>query len=754
MAAMVGKRRVETMTKKSFPRRDEVLDLLATKGPRALHARELASALNVREGDYLRFLSLLEELTLDGAIRAQRGQRYGAVRGARGREAREVREGRVRVHPRGFGFVCSAGVPDDVYVQGEALGGAMHGDMVRVEVMARSWRGLEGRVLEILQRANARVQGVLRKTRHGAWLEVDDARVRGPIVLHGEVDGEDGDAAVVEIVRFPETGDENPEGKLLAALGPPGSPDVETRKVLLRQGIEETFSEAVQQEVERVAKSVDPSSTQGREDLREVDLLTIDPADARDRDDAIWVRELDDGFESWVAIADVAAYVQPGTALDDEARIRGFSLYLPDRAVPMLPATLSSKLCSLEKDEDRLCMALWMKFDDRGRRTRTRLCEAIMRSTATLSYRQVAVGMKWSSEPGDALEPGVAIVIEQADELSRLLRRRRMRRGALELSAPEPEILLDPDSGMPVDVVRRAEDPGVKRAYQLIEELMVAANEAVAEWLQEGEEQAIYRVHPPPSEARLVRLAELCSSLEIPFEYEDAADPKRLGKFLRSVQEHPLVEIIGMLALRSLAPASYDTVNVGHYGLASRAYAHFTSPIRRYPDLVIHRRVKGRLRKEPRELVACQDIAMHCTRREREIVDVEREVFDVYRCVMMRDRVGMRGWGVVTDIGTSSVTVTLEAPFVEVLVPEGLLGRGGYERSEDGLHLVAQRSGDRISLGSRMEVEVESADITRRVTTGKRILNKETSGKTRIDPKRLARMDREARKRLKHKKKV
>jgi ribonuclease R len=741
------------MSPRKLPQRHEVLEALAAREPRALHARELAKELRVREADYLRFLALLSDLTLDGAVRALPGQRYRAKAGM----TRETREGYVRVHPRGFGFVSTANCPDDVYVQAEALRGAMHKDIVRVEVMSRTSRGLEGRVLEVLERANARVQGVLRRSGRSAWLEVDDARVRGPVVLHGAVEGEDGDAAVVEIVRFPESGDENPEGRLLAALGRPGHPDVETRKILLRQGIEEQFSPEVQRHVAEVAASIEPSSVTGREDLRELDFLTIDPDDARDRDDAIWVREKDKGFEAWVAIADVAAYVQPGTVLDDEALERAFSLYLPDRAVPMLPSELSSKLCSLEQDEDRLCMAVWMRFDEKGRRTAMRLCEAIIHSRATLSYRQVALGMKWSAEPGgDRFEEHVWDQLYAADRLSKVLRRRRMRRGALELATAEPQIILDPDSGEPVDVVRRAEDPGVKRAYKLIEELMISANEAVATWLQESDSAAIFRVHPPPNETKLQRLAELCVSLDIPFEFEEAADPKRLGAFLRRVEEHPLAEIIGMLTLRSLAPASYDAVNVGHFGLASRAYSHFTSPIRRYPDLVIHRMVRARLRGQDAAVLepsACQDIALHCTRREREVVDVEREVFDVYRCVAMRDRVGMRAWGVVTDIGMSSVTVTLLTPFVDVLVPEGLLGRGGYERSEDGLHLVAHGSGDRISLGNRMEVEIESADLTRRVITGKRILQKGTTGKERIGNEARGSTQRRQRKYMKPKKK-
>lgn len=718
---------VKVMGKKRLPERHEVLQLLAAHEPRALHARQIMEELGVRESDYLALLAVLGDLALDGAVRAMPGQRYRA-----GTSKRELRDGRLRVHPRGFGFVCTSGVPDDVYVQETALNGAMHGDTVRVQVMTRTWRGLEGRVVEVVERANQRVQGVLRRVGRSAWLEADDARIRGPVVLQGSVDGEDGDAAVVEIVRFPESSDENPEGKLLAALGRPGRPDVETRKVLLREGIEETFEASVREDVQRVTREV-VVSAEGREDLRAIDFVTIDPDDARDRDDAVWVNEVEGGYEAWVAIADVAAYVQAGTSLDSMALARAFSLYLPDRAVPMLPAELSSKLCSLEADEDRLSMAVWMRFDEKGRRLKAKISEVLIRSRATLSYRQVAGAMKWSALPSEErLDDSLYERLSHADRLARVLRRRRMRRGALELATSEPEIILDTDSGEPADVVRRAEDPGVKRAYRLIEELMVAANEAVATWLQERDVAAIFRVHPPPNEERLQRLAHLCESLEIPFEYDDATDPKRLGAFLLRVQDHALAEIIGTLTIRSLAPASYDAVNVGHFGLASKAYAHFTSPIRRYPDLVIHRLVRAVLRrKDPVGLDAatCHDIALHCTRREREIAEVEREVFDIYRCAAMRDRIGMRSWGIVTDIGMSSVTVTLAAPFVEVVVPEAMLGGGSYERSEDGLHLVGMRSGERISLGIGMEVEVETVDLTRRIITGRRIFQNRTSRK-------------------------
>jgi ribonuclease R len=713
------------MKRKKLPHRHEVIELLESRGPKPMHAWALAEELGVRQGDFVDFLRLLDELALDGVIRRLSGQRFRSAE----KKERELREGRLRVNPRGFGFVCSAGNPEDVYVQEAGLAGAMHGDMVRVEVMARSSRGLEGRVIEVTSRANARVQGILRKTSHGAWLELDDARLRGPVPLSGKVDGNDGDAAVAMIVEFPESVGQVPKAELLQALGPPGSLEVETRKVLLRHGIEEGFADDVLKEAEHFENTVDASLFAGREDLRDLDFLTIDPDDARDRDDAIWVCELDDGWQAWVAIADVASYVQPGTQLDKEAMERGFSVYLPDRAVPMLPPRLSSELCSLHKDEDRLCIAVWMRFDEKGHRTDFRVHKAVIRSRATLDYGQVASGMKWSAErKGEPLEEWEMTRLDAADRLSKKLRRRRMRRGALELITSEPRILLDPDSGMPFDIIRQAEDPGVKRAYRVIEELMIVSNETIADWLGQTEDPVVYRIHPPPSEDKLQRLAQLCDSLEIPFEYDDAADPKRLGHFLRSVQDHPLASIIGVLTLRSLSPASYGTENIGHCGLASKAYAHFTSPIRRYPDLVIHRLVHERLDGVKGQVDGSHDIAMHCTRREREVVEVEREVVDVYRCILMREHIGMRSMGIVTDIGPSSVTVTLDSPFLDVMVPDGLLGRG-YERSEDGLHLLGHGSGDRISLGDKMEIEVESADLTRRVITAKRIPTKKIKRK-------------------------
>ncbi|MCU0694428.1 MAG: ribonuclease R, partial [Polyangiaceae bacterium] len=555
------------MTKRRFPRRDEVLAALADQ-KRALHARELATSLDVQEGEYLRFLAVLHDMAFDGALRALPGQRYQAS--ASGPSQR--RDGRINVHPRGFAFVSQPGTREDVFVPPDAVGGAMHGDIVRVQVTGRTGRGLEGRVEEVLERARRRVQGVLNNRRGHAWLEPDDSRVRGPIVLEGRVQGTDGYAAVVQITRYPEFSDEAPVAQLIEVIGPPGTVEVETRKILLREEIEEAFSAEVEEEASRCDAAIVPGDYQGRDDLRELPFVTIDPVDARDHDDAIFVRERGEGYEVWVAIADVAHFVAAATALDSQARTRAFSLYLPDRAIPMLPQRLASDVCSLKPQQNRLCVAVQLRVSPQGDTDLEHVCEGVMRSHAKLTYPGVAASMKWTSAHESApLDETSRNVLVAADRAARLLRKRRLRRGALDLQVPEPEITLDPATGRPVHVARRAEDPGVKRAYQLVEEMMLAANEAVAQFMLDHRLDAVFRVHAPPDEARLGRLAEICEALRIPFDAQEATDPKKLGAFLVRISDHPLASILGTLTLRSLTQAAYDTVNAGHYGLASTA---------------------------------------------------------------------------------------------------------------------------------------------------------------------------------------
>jgi len=647
----------------------------------------------------------------------------------RGGEKRpEAWEGVLSLNPRGFGFVAAAG-QHDVYVPPEAIGAGMHGDRVRVVVTAHSPRGLEGRIDDIVARRSPRVAGVLRKRGRSAWLEPDDTRIRGPIVLDGvPKSANDGAAAVVTITRFPEFPDENPEGDLLDVLGTPGDPNVEVKKILVREQIEEQHPDAAVREAEAMAARLRRASGEKRRDLRDVPLPTIDPDDARDHDDAVWVDKTADGYRAYIAIADVSEYVQPGSALDDEALQRGCTIYLPDRAIPMLPAALAADLCSLLPEQERLTLCVIADLDQDASVTRFEIVEGLMRSHAMLTYGGVAKTLGFTeqgptSTQAEALKKGLRVL----DELSRKLRKRRMNRGALDLDLPEARVVLDPKTGAPTDVVRRAQDPGVKRAYSMIEELMLLANETVARFLGQKKSPGVYRIHGKPDEKKLERLGVVAKKLGVEVDLDSLSEPLGVSRFLARIQKHPRRAVLEMLLLRSLKQAVYDINNVGHFGLASEAYVHFTSPIRRYPDVEVHRAVKHLIRggkpdTSESALEALGSAATRASTRERAAMDVEREVVDLYRTLLMRDRVGETLEGTITALVGSGVYVSLDAPFVDVLVRFEGLGPDRYELSSDEISMVGSRSGDTISLGDRMLVTIEDVAVLRRSVYARRVV--------------------------------
>ncbi|MGC4067658.1 MAG: RNB domain-containing ribonuclease [Polyangiaceae bacterium] len=384
-------------------------------------------------------------------------------------------------------------------------------------------------------------------------------------------------------------------------------------------------------------------------------------------------------------------------------------------------------LCSLLPDRDRLCLAVIADIDKHGRVESFEVVEGIMCSSAMLTYEGVATALGFTengprSLQAEAMRPG----LRHLDDLSRRLRKARLARGALDMDLPEAHVILDPETGRPADIVRRAKDPGVKRAYQMIEELMLLANELVAQWLSAQKSVAIYRIHATPDTEKLERVARIAKKLGFELDPEQLAEPKGLGKWLRSIAEHPKKNVLEMLTLRALKQAAYDIVNVGHFGLASDAYLHFTSPIRRYPDLVVHRLVKqllrgGKPKSTPEEVEAVRSAATQSSQRERASMEVEREVVDLYRVIYMQDRVGERFEGVVTGISGTGVYVALDDPYVDVLVRFEQLGAEEYELSDDELAVVGVRSGDRVEMGQRLTVVVEEASITRRMTLGRRV---------------------------------
>ncbi len=748
------------MSLRRLPKKDDVLRHIAQEGGqegRVFHPREIAPELGVSPPSYEAFANLLDNMVFEGELVALPGGKYklGRVASSKGGSHREEggggwsaarsrggsgtgeeREGTLTVNQRGFGFVASLGASgDDVFVPKESMKGAMHGDKVVVHVRSRGSRGAEGDIVKIVDRTVKRVAGVLRRRGRSAWLEPDDTRVRGPIPLPDDLDtsgpegnsGKDGDAAVVKITRWPEMPDENPVGKLEAILGTPGELRVEVAKILVMGGVDEVHSPEAFAEAEAYGKEVPAEMLAGREDLTHLPLPTIDPEDARDHDDAVWVeRKEDGGYRAWIAIADVSSYVRPGTQLDAESLKRGCSIYLPDRAIPMLPRPLSSNLCSLLPDVLRLCLCVEVELDSGAKVKRSRVIRGFMKSRAKLTYGGVARALGFTSEPprdpkAEAMIDGLRV----ANELSRTLRAQRMKRGALDFDLPEAKIVLD-DKGHPIDVQKRAQDPGMKKAYALIEELMLLANETVAEWLVKVMVPTVFRVHAPPDQKKLANLVVMCEALGVPFELEDAEDPKKLSKILRSFAEHPQVNVLNMLLLRSMKQASYDIANIGHFGLASRAYLHFTSPIRRYPDLVVHRSVHDELLGERRHKTTeaatkLGEAALAASSAERKAMEIEREVTDLYRAVLMRDRIGERYEATVTALVGSGLFCQLDAPFVDVLVRLEDLGADRWELDEEKMRVTASRSGQSLGLGDRIAVQIVDVQILRRTVYGRRV---------------------------------
>jgi ribonuclease R len=635
------------------------------------------------------------------------------------------------MNPRGFGFVAGGVGRDDVYVPPDAIGGALHGDRVLVAVVAQSDRGLEGRIEQVVKRRSPRVAGVLRRRGKSCWLEPDDSRLRGPIVLSmlGEAIklAKDGDAAVVTITQFPDSVDENPEGELVSVLGAPGEPTVEIAKILVREDVRESHSDAALREAEIFAQQLLAGVPPGRTDLRQIPLPTIDPEDARDHDDAVWVERRGDGYRAWIAIADVSEFVQPGTALDEEALARGCTVYLPTRAIPMLPAALAADLCSLLPERERLCLCVIADLDRDGVLVKYEIVEGIMRSAAMLTYGGVARTLGFSeTPPKSAAAEAFKKDLKVMDELTRKLRKARMSRGALDMDLPEARVMVDPNTGAPTDVTRRATDPGIKRAYSMIEELMLLANEAVALWLGNRKAPTVYRIHGQPDEAKLERLGEVAGRLGVEFDPEAMKEPLGVSRFLARVQKHERKQVLEMLLLRSLKQAAYDTNNIGHFGLASKNYVHFTSPIRRYPDVQVHRAVKALLRghKPDSSTAAREALQLSATlssARERAVMDIEREVVDLYRCLLMREHIGETFEGTVNALVGTGAFVSLDSPFVDVLVRYEAMGPDHYNLSEDELSVVGARSGDTISLGDRVLVTIEDVAILRRQTYGRRI---------------------------------
>jgi len=698
--------------------RERIAEFIREKAYKPMGFAELAEALGIPEKQHERLRKTLEQMESAGEVVRTRTERYGAP------ERMNLVVGRLQRHPRGFAFV----VPDqpgagDVFIGREALGGAWHNDRVIARLLPRG-RGdgrPEGEVIRILERANARVVGTFETSRHLAWVVPDDKRLPQDIyVPKGMTNGaRSGEKVVVQIVQWPDDR-RSAEGRVVERLGMKGEVGVDILSIIRKHGLPEAFPASVLREAEQVPGEVTEEAVRelGRRDLRSWTIVTIDGEDAKDLDDAISLVRL--GRDRWqlgVHIADVAAYVPEGSALDREAYLRGTSVYLADRVVPMLPPHLSNGICSLNPGVDRLTLSCVMEINGHGEVRSYEIFPSVIRTRARLTY--TGVNRILAGEPGAeaGLEPLVPMLREMA-ELMAVLRERRMRRGALDFDLPEAKVQLN-EQGWPTDVLRV--DRGISE--RIIEEFMLVANETVAEHCSTRELPILCRIHEPPASDRVVGLSEFLYlfgyNLRLP--RDGSVAPKDLQKVTFWAKDRPEENLIGSVLLRTMKQARYSEERQAHFGLAAEYYCHFTSPIRRYPDLVVHRVLRAHL-EHPKGLPAklksrwerkMPDAADHCSTRERVAAEAERETIELKKAEFMSNKIGERFDGIISGVTPWGFYVQLPNT-VEGLVHISTLTDDYYHFHEEHYALIGERTRRRFRLGDRVRVQVNGVDVDNR----------------------------------------
>jgi len=620
--------------------------------------------------------------------------------------------GRVQGHPDGYGFlVLDAGGPD-AFIGPRQMHKALHGDRVMAREIGVDRRGRrEVSIVEVIARANSTVVGRVRQEHGVTFVEPEDKRISQPLLL---VPGEDrgarpGQVVVAEIVAQP-TGHAQPVARIVEVLGTYADPGMEIEIALRKHRLPHAFSRDAERAAARFPVEPAGRDLEGREDLRSLPLVTIDGETAKDFDDAVWCEpragtgpRRSGGFRLIVAIADVSHYVQPGSALDREAQERGNSVYFPRRVIPMLPEALSNGLCSLNPDVDRLCVACDMSIGARGRIERYRFYPAVMRSRARLTYTRVAAVL--ADEPDD-LAPEVRANLESLERVYRALVQARGRRGAIDFDSTETELIFDQHGKIEriVPVVRN-------EAHRLIEECMLAANVCASGFLADHSHPVLYRVHEGPTQEKLAALREFLKEFGLSLGGGDEPRAGDYAKLLAKVKTRPDVGLLQTVLLRSLSQAVYSPENAGHFGLAYEAYTHFTSPIRRYPDLMVHRAIKAVLRGGRYDAGDWSALGAYCSQTERRADEATREVVSWLKCFYMRDRVGESFEGSISGVTGFGIFVALDEVYVEGLVHISELGSDYFHFDPARHQLLGERTKRRFRLADRVRVKLVRVDL-------------------------------------------
>lgn len=687
-------------------RKEKVYEFLNT-APNPLLFEELRVMLAVPAEDAGKLQDILDELEQEYKVVKTKRKRYGSA------SRLGIVTGRFIGNERGFGFVAPDEGGDDLFVGRDAMNTALHGDTVlaRVTVRASKERRAEGEVLRVLERKNTYLVGTFEESDGFGFVVPDERRIPTDIFVRkaDAAGAKQDDKVVVEVTDWREKG-HSPEGRVTEILGNKNEIGTDILSIIRKHGVRDAFPDEVMAEALRTEQTVSEADMEGRLDLRGMDIVTIDGADAKDLDDAVCVQKLDDGnYRLGVHIADVSHYVRPGSALMTEAFERGTSVYLVDRVVPMLPRELSNGICSLNPRMDRLTLSVFMTIDPMGKVVAHDIQKSVIRTRERMTYADVT---KILEERDPALMERYKDLVPMFDlmqELSQILRERRRLRGSIDFDFPEAKIILD-ENGVPVDVQKYE----ITVSNQIIEDFMLVCNETVAEHMYFNQIPFVYRVHETPSEEKATEFAEFLKNFGISLKNPAAVHPKEYQKLLERIRGTKEERIISTVMLRSLMKARYSDENLGHFGLAAKYYCHFTSPIRRFPDLVIHGIIKdvldGRTYDEEKRQKFVARAAAQASDREIAAMEAERETDDLKKAEYMAGHVGEVYDGIISSVTSFGMFVELENT-IEGLVRMADLSDDYYIYDEKQHILLGEHTKRIYKIGDSVRVVVAKADV-------------------------------------------
>ncbi len=686
----------------ALPSREYILDILTDQGV-PVDAEQLFKMLDITADEQELFDRRLRAMERDGQIMRNR---KGALCLA---DKLDLIKGRVEGHADGFGFLIPDDGKPDMFLGPKQMQGVLHGDRVMVKQTGVDRRGRpEATIVEVLERVNNRIVGRLYSERGVLFVVAENKRINQDILIEagGSLDAKSGQVVIAEIVQQPSKHAE-PIARIVEVLGNYADPGMEIEIALRKHDLPHEFPSDVENASKKFSPTVGKADFKGRKDVRDLPLVTIDGETARDFDDAVFCEPKGKDFRLVVAIADVSHYVQPKDALDREAYLRGNSVYFPRRVIPMLPEALSNGLCSLNPEVDRLCMVCDMTITQNGDIKEYEFYPSVMHSKARLTYTK-AWAMLEDPKGADAKQYAHVLPhVQNLYKLFKVLLKARDKRGAINFETTETQMIFD-DKGKIEKII-----PVVRNdAHKLIEECMLAANVCASDFLAKNKQHTLYRIHEGPTEIKLEALREFLKEFGMQLGGGDAPHAKDYAVLLEKIKLRPDAKLLQTVMLRSLQQAVYSPDNVGHFGLAYEAYAHFTSPIRRYPDLLVHRAIKAVLDGEKYNPTGkWAELGVHCSQTERRADDATRDVEAWLKCYYMQDKVGEEFSGTVSSVTSFGIFVALDDVYVEGLVHISELGTDYFHFDQAKHRLLGERTGKQYRIGDRVKIKIARVDL-------------------------------------------